>query len=377
MNENENEKKPEEGADAAPETNTDAGEAVAAGDAAAEEPVAAPAEPEAEAPSEPESQPVAAMFDDVPAQLEADTGPATEAAEAAGETEEPSDTWVTQPFEQPDPGAGSEASAEAEPAGQDGGSDAAVVEEPAAEQPSFAWATQPMEQADAEAGAAAVEPEPEPAPEPQPLRIYEYRFIRVKQNTWDSVEAAILANAAAVAEAGGQLFGVWAGQIGLSANQGIVVTVWTDIDTAKRKGQTALAGINDVSASETLYMEPTTRPVDATPPEGPGIFAHRIFETRREDTERFVQLSDEAWPQFEEVFGTKIFALWRETGHDRAFDRLILLTRYPDYAAWQNSRFWRPEPEPNAADALEKFRERRQITVDTVVYTTRLAEAAG
>jgi hypothetical protein len=246
---------------------------------------------------------------------------------------------------------------------------------------SYAWATQPVVEPDAGAGVEAVvasEAEPEAEPEPQPLRIYEYRFIRVKQNTWATVETAILgAGAAAAAEAGGQLYGVWAGQVGLSANQGIVVTVWTDLDAAKRNGKAAIAGIDEVSASETLYLEPTARPLDATAPEGPGMFAHRIFETRREDTDRFVQLSDEAWPQFEEVFGTKIFALWRETGHDRAFDRLILLTRYPDYAAWEKSRFWTPEPDPNASGALEKFRERREITVDTVVYTTRLGVASG
>ena len=98
-----------------------------------------------------------------------------------------------------------------------------------------------------------------------------------------------------------------------------------------------------------------------------------MFEVRRDDAERFIELSDEAWPQFEEVFGSRIFALWRETGHDRANERLILLTRYPDYAAWENSRYWRPEPDPNAADALQRVRERRELTVDTFVYRTRLA----
>ena len=216
----------------------------------------------------------------------------------------------------------------------------------------------------------------EPAAEETPtvLAAYEYRFIRVRQNTWDTVEAEILSNGAtAVADAGGQLFGIWAGQIGLSANQGIIVTVWPDAVTAKQNGVKAIDGIKDISASETMYLEPTRRPVDPTPPEGPGIFAHRVFEVRRDDAERFIELSDEAWPQFEEVFGSRIFALWRETGHDRANERLILLTRYPDYAAWENSRYWRPEPDPNAADALKRFRERREITVDTFVYTTRLA----
>ncbi len=222
------------------------------------------------------------------------------------------------------------------------------------------------------------EPEagPTPEPEPKPLRVYEYRYVRARQNAWDQVEQAILRQGAeAVTKAGGQLYGVWAGQIGLSANQGVVVTVWSDLETAKREGGSAIAKIDGISASETLYMEPTARPLDPAAPEGPGMFAHRIFEVRRDDADRFVALSDEAWPQ--QVFGARVFALWREVGHDRAMDRLILLTRYPDYTAWENSRFWRPDPNPNASDALQRFRERRQITVDTGVYTTRLATAAA
>ena len=407
MNENENEKKPEEGEAAAPATeetapvtgaaetpaaDTQEQEAPAPEQEAPEQEAAAPAE-EAAAPaadSEPETEatPVAAMFQDPPAESapepapepepaprtapwwsatrssdlnpapETPAEPAAESSDSGTEAEaQNAPGWVSQPFDQPDPGAGAEAS------------------EDTSSEPPLAAAAAGAAAAMAE---PAAEPEPQPEPEPLPLRIYEYRFIRVKQNTWDSVEAAILSTgAAAVGEAGGQLYGVWAGQIGLSANQGIVVTVWTELHAAKRNGDAAIKGIADVSASEALYLEPTTRPLDATAPEGPGMFAHRVFEVRRDDADRFIELSDNAWPQFEEVFGTKIFALWRETGHERAYDRLVLLTRYPDYAPWANSRFWRPEPDPNAADALAKFRERREITVDTVVYTTRLAVAAA
>jgi len=373
MNENENDKKPEEGEDAAPVTPEIAPESVSESANATSEPAAeATPEPEAAAPEAPAEDTAPEATPEPAPELEPEPAP-----EAAAEPETPAD-----PEAQPVAAMFAEPVADSAPVETAPADTADAPDTPAGaeEQSSFAWATQPMVEPDPGAGAEAVAAteEPEAEPEPQPLCVYEYRFIRVKQNTWDTVEAAVLsAGAAAAAEAGGQLFGIWAGQIGLSANQGIVVTVWTDLDAAKRNGKSAINGISEVSASETLYMEPTTRPVDATPPEGPGIFAHRIFETRREDTDRFVELSDEAWPQFEEVFGTKIFALWRETGHDRAFDRLILLTRYADYAAWENSRFWRPEPDPNASDALEKFRERRQITVDTVVYTTRLGAAAS
>ena len=215
-------------------------------------------------------------------------------------------------------------------------------------------------------------------PETKPLRIYEYRFIRVRQNAWNSVEADVLFRGnAAVENEGGQLYGLWAGQIGLSANQGVIVTVWPNLDTARKSGKVATVGINGIVAAEAMYFEPTVRPLDPTPPEGPGIFAHRIFDVRKEDSDHFVQLSDDAWPQFEGVFGTRIFALWREIGHGRQTERLLLLTRYPDYAAWEKSRFWRPDPDPNAADAMQRLRKRREITVDTVVYTTRLAASAA
>jgi hypothetical protein len=244
--------------------------------------------------------------------------------------------------------------------------------------------TTPVQEAEgavaaAVAGASGATLGEEPVEQSEPeasteLRIYEYRFVRVRSNAWDSVESAVQnGGAEAVAAAGGQLYGVWLGQIGLSANQGVIVTVWTDLDSAKKHGGKAVAGIDEISASETLYLEPTARPLDAAPPEGPGVFAHRVFEVRRDDADRFISLSDEAWEQFETVFGARIYALWKEIGHDRANERLILLTRYPDYAAWEKSRYWRPDPDPNAADALQRFRERRTITVDTVVYTTRLA----
>ena len=354
------------------------------------EPEAAPAA-EPESAPDAETSPVADMFQNLTPEPEPESKPrpwwSAKRSTPVAPPEEPVAEAAPEPAPEPvpenEPESAPEPVSENEPGSAPESTPDAAEEAP--DQPSSDVEAPVSEDEAALAAAAALaataqaeaDAEPEPEPEPLPLRIYEYRFIRVKQNTWDSVEAAILgAGAAAVAEAGGQLYGVWAGQIGLSANQGIVVTVWTDLQAAKRNGGAAINGIGDLSASEALYMEPTARPLDATPPEGPGMFAHRVFEVRRDDADRFVALSDEAWPQFEEVFGTKIFALWRETGHERAYDRLILLTRYADYAAWENSRFWRPEPDPNASDALQRFRERREITADTVVYTTRLAVAA-
>ena len=338
---------------AEPETTSDAPEASETQSAEPETPKDSPAgepagEPpaDAQAAAEPEAEP-----DQSPKPAEP-SEPAE--ADAAGDADAPAQGDAV-----PEP------QAEAQPEPQ---ADAPPEPEPPAESKGETPATEPEASADTS----------EPEPEPEPLRIYEYRYIRVRQNTWEQAEQAILGQgAAAVAEAGGQFYGLWAGQIGLSANQGVVVTVWTSLDAAKQGGKSAIAAADSIAASETLYLEPTARPEEPTAPEGPGVFAHRVFEVRRDDADRFIALSSEAWPQFEEVFGARIFALWRETGHDRAMDRLILLTRYPDYAAWEASRFWRPDPDPKAADALARFRERREITVDTVVYTARLVSPAA
>lgn len=365
--------KPTETPDAvAPEAAPDASEASAAPEAEPEAPKdksAAELSADAEAAAEPEqaSKPAEPSEQAEPAQSTAEPQSDADAANPApGESapEPQADTAPETPTEaEPEPAP--ETAAAPEPPAEGEGDEPAAESEPPADTSEPAAEPEP---------AAA----PEPEPEPEPLRVYEYRYIRVRQNAWDEAEQAILGKgAAAVAEAGGQFYGLWAGQIGLSANQGVVVTVWTSLDAAKQGGKTAIAAADSIAASETLYLEPTARPEEPTAPEGPGMFAHRVFEVRRDDADRFIALSSEAWPQFEEVFGARIFALWRETGHDRAMDRLILLTRYPDYAAWEASRFWRPDPDPKAADALARFRERREITTDTVVYTARLASPAA
>jgi len=379
MNENENEKKPEDGQEPTASSPQEQAESPPDTEKEPDKETAAEAEPSADAteehpePADPEL-PATETVTEAPAPSEEQETslPAPAAEEQAVEVPAPS------PEEAAPPAADEEVPREAETPVAAMFASPPEGDTPPSEKPDAETEEAEAAQGQGEAGSPAVEAEEEQAPEPQPLRCYEYRFVRVKQNGWDPVEAAILnGGGAAVAEAGGQLYGVWLGQIGLSANQGIVVTAWQDLESAKRHGSDAVEGINDITASETLYVEPTARPENATPPEGPGIFAHRVFEVRREDVDRFIELSTEAWPEFEQIFGARIFALWRETGHDRANERLILLTRYPDYAAWEQSRYWRPEPDPNAAGALQRFRERREITVDTVVYTTRLAERSA
>ena len=58
---------------------------------------------------------------------------------------------------------------------------------------------------------------------------YEYRRIRVAPRSWRRVGPALHERGAgAVAAAGGTLFGVFVGQIGLGSNEGVVLTAWPD-----------------------------------------------------------------------------------------------------------------------------------------------------
>ena len=55
--------------------------------------------------------------------------------------------------------------------------------------------------------------------------LYDYRRIRLEPRSWRAAAEAILdAGAARVEAAGGVFFGLWQGQIGSGANEGVVST---------------------------------------------------------------------------------------------------------------------------------------------------------
>lgn len=205
-------------------------------------------------------------------------------------------------------------------------------------------------------------------------RTYEYRRVRVAPNTWDQVAAAIRKDGGKnVRAAGGHIFGVWASQIGPSVNEGVVITDWASEVVAKDNGDALLDGVAHVGSSAVL-LTPTSRPASNSPPPADGIYTHRWFEVLRENWETFLRLSEESWPQWEKVFGAKLYGFLRSIPdpNDLTY-RVLLICRYRDLAHWNESRWWASDPNDAARESLELQRQRRRITLDTFVSIMRMS----
>jgi hypothetical protein len=202
---------------------------------------------------------------------------------------------------------------------------------------------------------------------------YEYRRIRVAPRSWRRVGPALHERAAAVEAAGGKFFGAFVGQIGLGANEGVVLTAWPDA-AGLEKANVVVDGLDEVLESRVERLGATVRPTAPIPPTEPGIYAFRFFEIRDESWPEFLELSEGAWPSFERTNGVRVLGFWRSLDVEPPQARVLLLTWYPSLAVWERSRGHhedtRTEPE-----AWHRFLRRAELTDDTAVFTTlRLGE---
>jgi hypothetical protein len=161
----------------------------------------------------------------------------------------------------------------------------------------------------------------------------------------------------ALKAAGGEVVAVFAPLLGFASNEASVLVRW-----AGEPDPAALAGVLKapvVTAAERHDLEPTLRPADDGAPLAGGIYVHNWFTIDAEATDEFVDLSGEAWPDFEARFETKIFGLFlaRQAQADRQAGaaRLLLMTRYRDLGEWQVSR----DP---TSEAMKVFARRRELT---------------
>ncbi|MBW2281334.1 MAG: hypothetical protein JRG76_04390 [Deltaproteobacteria bacterium] len=201
---------------------------------------------------------------------------------------------------------------------------------------------------------------------------YEYRRIRITPRSWGRVGPALHARGAgAIPQAGGTLFGVFVGQIGLGANEGVVLTAWPDRESLERASGLVVDGIDDVLESTAESFVATVRPVEPTPPTERGVWAHRFFEIRDEDWPEFLELSEGAWPRFEETNGVRVRGFWRSLQVEPPLARVLLLTWYPSLAVWERSRGHRPDTKTEP-EVWQRFVRRAQLTQATIVCTTEL-----
>jgi hypothetical protein len=163
----------------------------------------------------------------------------------------------------------------------------------------------------------------------------------------------------AIAEAGGELFGLFSPQLGFASNEASVLSRWPS-------GIRNVSGVFDlpeVAGRTCETLTPTVRPKEGQRLRTGGIYVHRWFTIDKERAADFIDLSNRAWGNFEGSYDTEIFGLFTaEPNEDdrRTFaQRLLLLTWYRDHGVWEASR-------EQARDAKSLFAQRHLLTRSTI-----------
>jgi len=145
--------------------------------------------------------------------------------------------------------------------------------------------------------------------------------------------------APAIAAAGGEVIGLFQGQLGFSSNEAVLLLRWP------AAGRDRLREVDRAPGVTTMHPEmlaPTVRPADKDRLRKGGIYVHRWFTVDADRMADFVSLSNRAWENFEDSFETQIFGLFtaERTAQDirEGAGRLLLLTYYASHGVWEESR---------------------------------------
>ena len=161
---------------------------------------------------------------------------------------------------------------------------------------------------------------------------------------------------------GAQIWGAFYGLFGLASNELILVTMG-DVSEIDRR----MSSVENISASHTLYLQPTVRPEDYTPRDKDGLYVFRFFQVKNRDIDEIANLSKTAWETFEttDEYNAIPQALFCEQDRSRTHGRMLLCTWYDGLNSWQTSR----NP---PSQASENFQARARLTLRTKAYATRL-----
>jgi hypothetical protein len=177
--------------------------------------------------------------------------------------------------------------------------------------------------------------------------------------------------APAIAAAGGELLGLFQGQLGFHSTDTVILLRWP---TAQRERLREIDRAPGVVSMHPEMLTPTVRPNDEAVLKKGGIYVHRWFTVDADSVADFVSLSNRAWENFEGSYQTEIFGLFNaertaQDVHDRV-GRLLLLTHYASHGVWEESRDQTGDP-----DGL--FVKRHALTRSTIGRSSILVVPAG
>ncbi len=178
---------------------------------------------------------------------------------------------------------------------------------------------------------------------------YDYLSFTLERGrpAWAAFAAHIQTVAApAIASAGGEMLGLFQGQLGFASNEAVVLLRWP---SAARDRLRELDQAPGVVTMHPEMLTPTVRPADTALPKRGGIVVHRWFTVDADNVADFVELSNRAWVNFEGSYETEIFGLFtaERTAEDvrQGAGRLLLLTYYASHGVWETSRDQTRDPQ--------------------------------
>ncbi len=158
------------------------------------------------------------------------------------------------------------------------------------------------------------------------------------------------------------VWGAFHGLFGVGSNELILVTYGdvADVDAA-------IARAEEVTAVDTLLLEPTVRPTEHEQRRQEGLYVFRFFDVEHKDVDEIASLSFEAWKDFERGvdYSAVPQGLFRQHDPQAPTGKMLLCTWYDGLDSWTASR----TPPGNAG---HNFRRRHTLTRGTIAYATRL-----
>ena len=174
---------------------------------------------------------------------------------------------------------------------------------------------------------------------------YDYLTFTLERGAWPKFSSHVRSVAApAIAQAGGEVLGLFQGQLGFTSNEAVVLLRWPGHDRLRELDQAP-----GVASLHPETLTPTVRPADGAVLRKGGIYVHRWFTVGADNVADFVALSNQAWTNFEGSYDTEIFGLFtaERTAQDvrEGAGRLLLLTYYASHGVWEASRDQTRDPQ--------------------------------
>ena len=169
----------------------------------------------------------------------------------------------------------------------------------------------------------------------------------------------------AIQAAGGGVWGIFTGLLGLDTRELFFVTAWP---AGSKPSDSVTATLPDgATVMQERTMVPTVRPLTPEARTRPGVYVFRWFEVHNRDIDEIAALSKEAWETFENTtaYQAEPQALLRDADTSSEDGTMLLVTWYDGLRSWELSRTPAPEARAN-------FLKRAQLTLSALPVATRL-----